>query len=150
MRTTLLPFRQDISWKQRNNCMVCLVVIWVKFLNIQLSSLFRQVLNGRFSCKFLKVGRTQISITFHRSCCRMLFNCKELISNHRVLQQQHHPNQKIIDIHMKCHREHMSRFIFVEPGRVIKRRRASEKENILQFCTKFQLCMQVIQTHILQ
>ena len=53
-------------------------------------------------------------------------------------------------LHIKCHREHMSRFIFVEPGRVIKRRRASEKENILQFCTKFQLCMQVIQTHILQ
>jgi len=40
-------------------------------------------------------------------------------------------------LHIKCHREHMSRFIFVEPGRVIKRRRASEKENILQFCTKF-------------
>jgi len=39
--------------------------------------------------------------------------------------------------HMKCHKEHISRFIFVELGRVIKRERASEKENILQFCMKF-------------
>jgi len=39
--------------------------------------------------------------------------------------------------HMKCQREYMSRFIFVEPGRVVKRGRASEKENILQFCMKF-------------
>jgi len=39
--------------------------------------------------------------------------------------------------HMKRHREHMSRFIFVEPGRVVKRGRASEKENVLQFCMKF-------------